>query len=197
MDLPDATLVEQVLAGQTSAFAALVHRHQPALIRLATLLTGDRDEADNIAQETLTRAFAQLAGFRPELSFSAWVHGIALNLCRNHLRARSRHAKLTSPEQLAEAPAREGRRQGALSGILRQEMNEHALAAIGQLPAPLREAFVLHFMEDLSYPEMAQVTGLAAGTLRVRAHRARTLLRNSLGSIVDTWMRPPSSDEST
>ena len=86
-----------------------------------------------------------------------------------------------------------GRRQGVLSEILRREAGACALEAIGHLPAALREAFVLHFVEDLDYEAIAAITGVAAATLRVRAHRARTLLRQRLGSVVDTWLRegPP------
>jgi RNA polymerase sigma-70 factor (ECF subfamily) len=189
MDETDASLVSRALAGETAAFDELVRRHRPALVRFAALMVGDADEAESLAQEALTRAYAQLSGFRPEMPFGSWVHGIAVNVCRNHLRDRTRHAKLIPSEQLAEAPSPQGQRQGVLSGILRQELGDQTLDAIGQLPIGLREAFVLHFMEGLDYARMAEITGLAAGTLRVRAHRARALLRHSLGPVVDTWMR--------
>jgi RNA polymerase sigma-70 factor (ECF subfamily) len=152
-------------------------------------MIGDVDEAESLAQEALTRAYAQLASFRNDLPFGPWLRGIALNLCRSHLRDRTRHAKLVAPELLSEAPAAEGRRQGVLSGILRQEANEQTLKAIGELPELFREAFVLHFVEGLDYEQMSLITGLPAGTLRVRAYRARTLLRHCLGSVVDTWLR--------
>jgi RNA polymerase sigma-70 factor, ECF subfamily len=189
MDLADEELVAQACKGTTAAFDELARRHQPDLLRFAAYMIGDADEAENLVQETLTRAFTGLADFRAELPLRPWLHGILLNLCHNHLRDRTRHAKLVAPEQLAQAPAREGQHQGVLSGILRREMNEQALRAVAELPIPLREAFILHCLEGLPYAEMAQATGLAAGTLRVRAHRARTLLRHCLGSVVDTWMR--------
>src|SRR5262249_50025544 len=189
MDDSDATLVTRVLAGDAAAYDQIVARHGPGLVRAVALMIGDADEAESLAQEALTRAYAQLAEYKLDLRFGAWLHGIALNLCRNHLRARSRHAKPISPEQLQNAAAPEGRRQGVLSGILRQEMNEYTWKAISLLPVALREAFVLHFVEGLDYADMGQICGVSAGTLRVRAHRARTLLRNSLGPVVDTWMR--------
>jgi RNA polymerase sigma-70 factor (ECF subfamily) len=185
----DSTLVRRVLARETSAYDELVRRHRPGLIRCIALMIGDLDDAESLAQEALTRAFAQLAGFRSELSFGAWLRGIALNLSRNHLRARRRHAKPTAPDQLSQARPPGSPPPGVLSGIVRQEVNEQAQQAISQLPAPFAEAFVLHFVEGLDYAEISQITGVAPGTLRVRSHRARTLLRNSLGSVVDTWMR--------
>jgi RNA polymerase sigma-70 factor (ECF subfamily) len=194
MDDSDSTLVTRVLGGDAAAYDIVVARHRPGLVRAIALMIGDADEAESLAQEALTRAFAQLADYKLELRFGAWLHGIALNLCRNHLRARSRHAKPVAPEQLQNATALEGRRQGVLSGILRQEMSDFTWRAISQLPVALREAFVLHFVEGLDYNDMGQICGVAAGTLRVRAHRARTLLRNSLGPVVDTWMRVSSDD---
>ena len=196
MDEPtDATLVHRVRAGEPAAYDVLVGRYRPGLVRAVALMIGDADEAESLAQEALTRAFAQLAEYKTELRFGAWLHGIALNLSRNHLRARARHAKPVSPDQLQNASAPEGRRQGVLSGILRQEMNDYTWRAIAGLPVALREAFVLHFVEGLDYADMSQICGVAAGTLRVRAHRARTLLRDSLGPVVDTWMRLGHGDD--
>jgi RNA polymerase sigma-70 factor (ECF subfamily) len=189
MDDRDSLLVERAQAGDRAAFDELVHRHRPGLVRFAALLINDADEAESLAQEALTRAYTQLAEFKRELPFLPWLRGITLNLCRNHLRERTRHARPISPEQLAEVPAAAGQRQGVLSGILRQEAGEQTREAIAQLPAALREAFVLHFIEGMDYESMGRITGLAAGTLRVRAHRARTLLRSHLGSVVDTWLR--------
>lgn len=189
MDEAEAILVRRALAGEASAFDELVCLHRPGLVRFALCMIGDADEAENLAQEALTRAYTQLASFRSDLSFGPWVRGIALNLCRNHLRDRMRRAKTVKPEQLDETPCREGRRQGVLSAILRREVNERALLAIAELPEPLREAFVLHYVEEMDFSEISSITGLASGTLRVRAHRARTLLRHALGSVVDTWLR--------
>jgi RNA polymerase sigma-70 factor (ECF subfamily) len=185
----DASLVQRVLAKDAAAFDELANRHRPGLIRCISLMIGDADEAESLAQEALTRAYENLASFRSELPFGPWLRGIALNLCRNFLRSRKRHAKPVSPEQLGQESMREGRRQGVLSGILRREQDVQARHAISQLPELFREAFVLHFIEELDYAQISQITGVAAGTLRVRAHRARALLRNNLGSVVDTWLR--------
>jgi RNA polymerase sigma factor (sigma-70 family) len=185
----DNALVAAARAGESAAFDELVRRHRPRLVRVAALLTGDADEAESLAQEALSRAYSQLGEFDLARPFGPWLHGIALNLCRNHLRDRARRARPVPPEQLGEAAAPEGRRQGVLSGILRKEAGDRALRAIGLLPEALREAFVLHFIEGLDYAEAGEITGVAAGTLRVRAHRARTLLRADLGDVVDTWLR--------
>src|SRR5436853_5381839 len=100
MDDSDAALVKRVLAGDSAAYDTVVSRHRPGLVRAIALMSADADEAESLAQEALTRAYAQLAEYKLDLRFGAWLHGIALNLCRNHLRARARHAKPVAPEQL-------------------------------------------------------------------------------------------------
>ncbi len=185
----DADLVRRALDGDRDAFDALADRHRPSLLRAAALLIGDADEAESITQEALARAFAGLAGYRTELPFGPWLHGIALNLCRRHVRDRGRRARPVDPADLGGAADPSGRRDGVLSAVLRREWNERALSAIRQLPEAYREAFVLHYIEDMGYDAMSQITGVAAGTLRMRARRARLLLRESLGSVVDTWIR--------
>src|SRR6516225_2652389 len=103
MDDSDDRLVQRTLAGEAAAFDGLVRRYRPDLVRCIGGLIGDADEAESLAQETLTRAFAQLATFRLGESLRAWLQGIALNLCRTHRRRRAHHAKPVGPEDLADA----------------------------------------------------------------------------------------------
>lgn len=171
-----------------AAFAALVREHRPAVVRCAALLVGDLDEAESIASEAFARALARFADYRPDTPFLAWVRGIAFNLCRQHLRRRTRHAAPTDPSVL-NPPAPEGQRNGVLSGILRDELTARLWLAVGRLPEAYREAVVLHYVEGMDYAEMAVLTGVSAGALRARALRGRTLLRDDLGPAVDTWLR--------
>jgi RNA polymerase sigma-70 factor (ECF subfamily) len=192
----DDALANRARGGDTDAFAALAARCRPGLVRCAALLTGDPDEAESLAQEALTRAFAGLSDYRPDTPFFAWVRGITLNLCRQHLRRIGRHARPTGPDQLADAPAPIGRRNGVLSGILRDELSARVWLVLGQLPEAYREAVVLHYIEGLDYEQISTLTGTSAGALRVRALRGRALLRTELGSVVDTWLRAEDGDNS-
>lgn len=189
MDQSDAALVNLVLAGDAGGFDELVRRHRPRLVRLLAALMDDADEAESLAQEALARAYARLADFREDLPFGAWLQGIGLNLSRQFQRDRARHARPMPPEALGGVMAAQGRRQGALSDVLRREVGDQTRAAVSALPELLREAFVLHFVEGMDYAVMSRITATAEGTLRVRAHRARALLRTSLGDVVDTWLR--------
>jgi RNA polymerase sigma-70 factor (ECF subfamily) len=189
MDADEPVLVQQARDGRPEAFDELTRRHRPPLVRFAACMTGDADEAESLAQEALARAYVRLAEFEPGRPFGAWLRGIALNLCRTHLRDRARRARPVDPQELGGAAAAEGRRHGALSGLLRREQNDHALQALAELPNPLREAFVLRVLDELDYDTIAEITGATAASARARVHRARGLLRHRLGPVVDTWLR--------
>lgn len=184
----DDSLAACVKAGDAEAFAILVERHRAGLVRLASLLIGDLDEAESIAQEAMTRALTGIAGYDPQTPFLAWIRGIVLNLARQHQRRLRRHAVVTDPSLLASAPGEQGRRQGVLSAILRDELASRLWLAVGQLPESYREAVVLHYVEGMDYSQISQITGVSAGALRVRALRGRNLLRGQLGPVVDTWL---------
>jgi RNA polymerase sigma-70 factor (ECF subfamily) len=190
-------LVTRAKTGDTDAFGTLADRTRSGLIRCAALLTGDPDEAESLAQEALTRAFVSLADYRSATPFFAWVRGITLNLCRQHLRRITRHARPTEPNQLAEAPDAVGRRNGVLSGILRDELSARVWLVLGQLPEAYREAVVLHYIEGLDYDQISEITGVSATALRVRALRGRALLRGELGSVVDTWLRTETDEDNS
>ncbi|MBI2898614.1 MAG: sigma-70 family RNA polymerase sigma factor [Planctomycetes bacterium] len=171
-------------AGDRAAFESLVLPHREGIRRFVELMIGG--EAEDVAQEAIARAFDHLSEFDGRSKLSTWIYGIALNIARNLLRARARHAGAASPSVLNAQPAPRGRRQGVLSSILRHEMADRMQDAIARLPDDLREAFVLRYVEGMEYEEMSRIAGVAPGTLRVRSHRARNLLKEELGPVVDT-----------
>lgn len=190
----DDDLIGRCQAGDKNAYTELSNRYRAGLVRFNTYIIGDHDEAENLAQEAMSRAFEQIAQFHIGQSFGAWLRGFGLNLCRNYLRSRKRRAKPTSPEVLAPEPDPEGRKHGVLSGIMRGELHDRLWLAVAQLPLAYREALVLHYIDGLDYNEISAITGATAGALRVRTLRARQLLRTSLGSVVDSWFLQTDDD---
>jgi RNA polymerase sigma-70 factor (ECF subfamily) len=169
---------------KTEDFEALVAPHRDALGRFVSMMVGR--EAEDIVQEAVAAAFKQIDGFQNRSKFSTWLYGIALNMCRKYLRDKGRHAASASQSVLDAQPAK-GR--GVLSSVLRHEMAERLEISVGRLPTPMREAFLLRYVDAMDYPEIASITGVTEGTARVRAFRARALLREELGAVVDTvWL---------
>ena len=86
----ETTLIRRCVKGDVDAYGVFVDRYGSRIINVALMIVGDRHEAEDIAQEAFIRAFRGLAGFRGKSRFSSWLHQIALNLCRDHLKKRAR-----------------------------------------------------------------------------------------------------------
>lgn len=176
-------LVQRAQAGDAAAFTLLAEHHGPRLVRFLTTMTGCETTAEDLRQVALQQAFTKLPQLAEPAKFAAWLLSIACNRCRNHLRneVQRAHAGLEGVAEVAEA------RRSALSSIVRREDATHLALAIDRLPILLREAFVLFAVEGLPYAEIAAATEVAEGTLQVRVFRAKALLRQQLGEVVDTW----------
>lgn len=184
MAAEDRALVERAQAGEADAFARLAERHRERLVRFLVTMTGDDAAADDLCQETLRRAFEHVVQLRDPARLGSWLLSIACNACRTHLR---REVQRQHRGDAALAELADGRRS-ALSSLVRREDAARLALAIDRLPILLREAFVLFHVEGLPYAEIAAATDVAEGTLQVRVHRAKALLRQQLGPVVDTWI---------
>jgi RNA polymerase sigma-70 factor (ECF subfamily) len=173
--LPDSQLVRQVLTGDAEAFALLVDRHHARCLRAATHLLGDADEAEDAVQDAFVRAYRHLASYREQDRFGAWLLRIVVNQCRTRAARQSRYARLDDNEQALERELALGR-PGTDASDRRAEL-AHALAQLGP---EQREAIVLRFAEELSYDEMATLTGVGVSALKMRVQRACTRLRTLL-----------------
>lgn len=177
--MTEAELIERARAGDHEAFAVLVKDHREAVYRASYHVLKDEEEALDVVQESLLKAYQRLDAFEERASFRTWARRIALNLSLNRLRDRKVGARSATslPEgdllsdQRAQSPGRllEG---AELKFILHQEIDKlspkHALA--------LR----LHDIEGLTYAEIAEATGVKAGTVMSRIHYARLKLRERL-----------------
>jgi RNA polymerase sigma-70 factor (ECF subfamily) len=184
----DADLVARARAGDRAAFAELGERHGERVRRFLQTMTGDDNVAEDLRQDALRLALERLSQLDDGDRFASWLLSIAVNRCRNHLRAEV--TRRADGGDAVDALADAGRRS-ALSSMVRREQAAMVALAIDRLPILLREAFVLFCVEGLPYARIAESTGVAEGTLQVRVHRARALLRQQLGSLVDTaFVRP-------
>ena len=186
MDTADRDLVQAARGGDGAAFATLAERHAPRDRRFLATMTGDDHTAADLAQDALRRALERLPQLAEPDRFAHWLLAIAANRCRNHLRAevQRRHAGSDALPEVADT----GRRS-ALSSLVRREDAARLALAIDRLPILLREAFVLFHVEELAYADIAALLGATVGTLQVRVHRARALLRQQLGAEAETWWR--------
>jgi len=175
----DAELIAAVLAGDIDAFSGLIRRHQDACARFAVRMLGSRVDADDALQSAFMRAFRGLRSCRDPERFGGWLYQIVVNECRTYAsRQRRRELRFTPATNAIEravAPASEVESDSDVSWHI-----EHAL---GMLPADQREAFLLKYLEELTYDEMAGITGVSVSALKMRVKRACDGLRGLLEGV--------------
>ena len=155
--MTDATLVCRVLDGDTAAFTMLVDRHAAACTRFAMRMLGNRDDAEDAVQDSFVRAYRSLARYEERQAFRTWLFQILVNRCRTAAVRRQRRQRMFLVDDNAVASA--SVRPAAESMELRAELRR----AIDALDPDQREAFLLKHVEQLSYDEMAEATGVGCG----------------------------------
>ncbi len=178
--MDDQDLLAQLASDLDGSFERLVRTHQDRLFTIALRLTGDRREAEEVAQDAFVRAYCALKGYEPDriasLHLRAWLAQITLNLCRN--RARVRHAP-TEPLE-ADAPIEASPAWGSPEVEIDRSETTHRWAALLRgLPDRYRAAVVLRHVEGLSYGEMAEALDRPEGTIKAQVHRGLVLLREA------------------
>lgn len=158
--------------GDSQAFCRLVELYQGQVYNLAYRMLGNGVEAEDAAQETLVRAFTQLATFQPEKSFRTWLLSIAAHYCIDRLR--QRRVTWLSIEQ-EEAPAAElmSHLPGPEDSLLQSEREQAVRRLLAGLPPDYRLAIVLRYWYDMSYEEIAETTGSTVSAIKTRLFRAR------------------------
>ena len=184
----EALLIREVKAGHVEAFDYFVRRYQHRITRLAYRLLRDAGEADCAAQESFLRAYQNLKDFREGSTFETWVTRICINWCKDRLKRRRlvfyfHQAPRVDNEEdepgprdtvAADDPSPERR---AFSREIRQRLR----LALDALSPRQRSVFVLKHFEELSIPEIADLTGLDSGTVKSHLFRAARKIRERLG----------------
>jgi RNA polymerase sigma-70 factor, ECF subfamily len=173
--LPEPSLVLRAGRGDRIAFAELVRRHQGKVRALLLRLCADRSLADDLAQEVFMRAYRGLVGFEGRSSFGTWVYRISYNVYLNH-RTRTR-AYAALPEDYDVRAAAPDDALSAPRADLRRDLE----AAIAELPERYRAVIVLYYLQEFSYPEIAEILELPLGTVKTHLHRAKRMLRGAMG----------------
>jgi RNA polymerase sigma-70 factor (ECF subfamily) len=167
----DAELVRQVLAGNVAAYAGLVARYRDRLGRYAVHMLGNREDAEEVLQDTFVRAYRSLGRCDEPARFGAWLYGILVNRCRTAgARAARRRRMFVHDEQALDGPI-------VSHQVERAELGELVRWALGRLAPEYREAFLLKYVEELEYEEMAPLLGAGVSALKMRVKRARDQLR--------------------
>lgn len=159
------------------AFAELVHRYADRIFNLAYRMTGDRMEAEDLAQETFLRAYHGLPRYNAERPFGAWLYRIAVNVCLTQRRRQQVHVEPLPPDQ---ADALLDHVADTATIAEQRETQAAVQQAILSLPPMYRVVIILYHIEGRSYNEIAALLDLPLNTVRTHLHRGRALLRERI-----------------
>ena len=172
--MTDAALVIRAREGDVKAFGELVERHYDSCTRYARRMLGNRDDAEDVLQETFLHAWRGLRGYRERDAFRGWLYRILINECRRLAGRRWRGER-----RLVRDPA-------ALDGVAvgdgngNAELRDALQSALATLEPAMREAFLLKHGEGLAYEDMQRMTGASVPALKMRVKRACDALRPRL-----------------
>jgi RNA polymerase sigma-70 factor (ECF subfamily) len=184
----ESKLIGEVLAGRTESFEYFVKKYQHKITRVAYRLLRDSGEADCAAQESFLRAYQKLNDFREGSTFETWLTRICINWCKDRLKRRRlvfyfhqapvEEDTETGPHEIAAHPDPSPERRA-----MSREIRDRLRSAMESLSPRQRTIFVLKHFEELSIPEIAELTSLDSGTVKSHLFRAAHKIRERLEAL--------------
>jgi RNA polymerase sigma factor (sigma-70 family) len=178
----DKEIIQQVLDGNVRSFAVLVDKHKAKAMTLAIRILRNHEEAEEALQDAFVRVFRALHSFEWKSSFSTWFYRIVYNTCVTAAGRKDRTWRITldSDEEFghyAEVQSHDLPPDIQLESI---ECTKIIYEEVEKLPPAYGSTFTLFVLQELSYEEIVQVTGLPIGTVKARIFRARSMLRKAI-----------------
>ncbi|MGE5653993.1 MAG: sigma-70 family RNA polymerase sigma factor [Bacillota bacterium] len=181
----DEQLVSACQNGHWEAFESLVARYERKIYNLAFRLSGNAEDANDLAQETFVRLYRSIHTFKGQSAFSTWLYRIATNVCLDEIRRRQRH-----PTMSLDAPleTEEGQMERDVVDLTQlpefiyesKELRQLVQRLISELSEDHRTVLILRDFENLSYEEIAEILGCQLGTVKSRLNRARAALKDRI-----------------
>ena len=179
--------IKQVLKGDQNAYADIVNLYQHKLYQVCYRMLGNKQEAEDIAQEAFIRAYINLHSYDQKRKFSTWLYRIATNLCIDRIRKKKpdyyldaevagtegldMYSQIAADEKLPE------------EAVEQMELQDRIQYEISRLPDKYRSVIVLKYIEELSLQEISEILDMPLGTVKTRIHRGREALRKQLNNL--------------
>lgn len=185
----DSYYINLVLTGNIEAFSWLVETHQDNVFNLAFRICGNREEAEEIAQDAFMKAYRSLKGFRMKSSFSTWLYRITYNTSISYVRSRKKG--ILYLEEFPVDPDDFYRIAENDEEVEREYRKALVNFAIQKISAEERAIISLYYYDELSAEEISQITGLSVSNIKVRLFRAR----QKMASIIEKTSKKPAYNE--
>lgn len=185
----DSALAKALIAGRPEAFEPFVERFGPLILNFGRRMCGQRDDAEEVLQDTLLKAYLSLKDLREPAALKSWVYRVAANACLRMRRRGKYDPQREIPlEEVLPDPGRTGGppeiadwSDVPLDRLLQGELKEKLEEAILELPKDYRIVLVLRDQEGFSTLETAGILGISESLAKVRLHRARLAMRKAMG----------------
>ena len=181
----ESELIAAILAGDTELYHQLIRPHERSVYLMALSFMKNKEDAEDVAQETFVRAMRNLGAFRSDSKFSTWLISIALNEARHRLRRQSAVRMVPIDESWGEempvlpALLRDWR-ELPCEAVEREEIRKLLEQAVKMLPDIYQQVFLLRNVQELNVNDTAQILDISTSLVKVRLHRARMMLQRLL-----------------
>ena len=175
----DIYYINQVKGGQSNAFSYIVEKYRDIVFSIALKVLRNRDDAEEMAQESFIKAYKSLHTFKGNAKFSTWMYRITYNTCISELRKRKMHFASTEDIEIKDEA-----QEINLDGIPEENRAQAIKQAMDQLPEDEYTLVLLYYFEEQSVEEISKVTGLSESNTKVKLFRARKKLYTILNDML-------------
>lgn len=186
MERTESILVADLCDGDMTALAILVDRHKDLVYRVAMQITKNSDDASDVLQDAFLKVYDSINAFRQESAFETWLYRIVVNLSIDAVKKRKRQQEsMASLSGVSDVHQSRDAQQDPTRQAERNELQEWVTQAVNSLSIKHRSVVILHELEGLSHPQIAEILDCSEGTVRSRLHYARKKLRVLLAPYID------------
>ena len=181
--MDDVALVNALKAGNTNAFRFLVDKYRNLVWHMVLRMTNRQEDAEDLCQEIFIRVFKQIDKFRGDSKLSTWIGSIAYNACVDHVR-KSKREVLSDASSLGPVSLARSDVSPLLNNIDRNTMTKLVHQIIEKMPLQYRTVVTLFHLEEFSYREIEDITGMPEGTVKSYLSRGREIIRQKMTELV-------------
>ncbi|WP_296143507.1 sigma-70 family RNA polymerase sigma factor [uncultured Flavobacterium sp.] len=176
--LPDQHYITQIIGGNTNAFSVLVERYKDLIFSLALKMVKNREEAEEVAQDTFIKVFNSLEKFKGDSKFSTWIYKVAYNTCLDRMKKNKKDEGNINIDNFSEHLVKT--MENALSKMMDEERKKSIQDCLNLLPSDEGFLLTLFYFEDQSLEEIAKIMDITANNAKVKLFRSRKKLASIL-----------------
>ena len=184
MTIDDQHYINLIINGDTNAFALLVDRYKDLVYTLTLRMLKNREEAEEVSQDTFIKAYKSMGRFKGDSKFSTWIYRIAYNTSLDRLKKNRKHFNDVAIDEFTEHQVKT--MDNALSQLENEERNQAIQKCLAQLPSDDAFILTLYYFEDQSLDEISKVIGLTPNNVKVKLFRSR----KKLATIMKAQLEP-------